>query len=101
MTSPDLPLGRQVDYPSHYDASLLFPIPRRDSRATLGLDADALPLTGHDRWHADELGRLDSRGQPRVATATSLVAAEPPHRAESKARKPYRNSFNGTRFPAP
>jgi len=101
MTSPDLPLGRQVDYPSHYDASLLFPIPRRDSRATLGLDADALPFTGHDRWHAYELGWLDSRGKPMVATATFLVPAESPNLVESKSLKLYLNSFNGTRFPGP
>jgi 7-cyano-7-deazaguanine reductase len=34
MTHSNLPLGRAVDYPHHYDASLLFPIAR-----SLGRDA--------------------------------------------------------------
>ena len=50
-------LGREVAYPSGYDPSLLFPIPRAGARAELGLAAGAaLPFTGHDRWHAYELG---------------------------------------------
>ena len=61
-------LGREVAYPSGYDPSLLFPIPRAGARAELGLAAGAaLPFTGHDRWHAYELGWLDPRGKPQVA----------------------------------
>ena len=61
----DVPLGRSVDYPRHYDAGLLFPIPRAAGRAALGIDAGALPFTGHDRWHAYELSWLDARGSRR------------------------------------
>jgi 7-cyano-7-deazaguanine reductase len=90
-------LGRAVDYPRHYDASLLFPIARNVGRSSLSLDA-ALPFIGHDRWHAYELSWLDVRGKPVVATATFTVPADSPHLVESKSLKLYLNSFNATRF---
>jgi 7-cyano-7-deazaguanine reductase len=94
----DVPLGRSVDYPRHYDAGLLFPIPRAAGRSALGISADALPFAGHDRWHAYELSWLDVRGKPRVATATFTVPADSPQLVESKSLKLYLNSFNATRF---
>ena len=90
-------LGRAVDYPRHYDASLLFPIARSVGRSALSLDA-ALPFIGHDRWHAYELSWLDVRGKPVVETATFTVPADSPHLVESKSLKLYLNSFNATRF---
>src|SRR5688572_4895770 len=90
-------LGRAVDYPHHYDASLLFPIARSVGRSALSLDA-GLPFIGHDRWHAYELSWLDVRGKPEVATATFIVPADSPHLVESKSLKLYLNSFNATRF---
>ena len=90
-------LGRAVDYPRHYDASLLFPIARIVGRSALSLDA-ALPFIGHDRWQAYELSWLDVRGKPVVATATFTVPADSPHLVESKSLKLYLNSFNATRF---
>ncbi|MGQ4660713.1 NADPH-dependent 7-cyano-7-deazaguanine reductase QueF [Lysobacter sp. F6437] len=94
----DLPLGRSVDYPREYDAALLFPIPRALGREEIGLTGDALPFAGHDRWHCYELGWLDGRGKPRVATATLAVPATSPNLVESKSLKLYLNSFNATRF---
>ena len=95
----DLPLGRHVDYPREYDASLLFPIPRAHGRAALGLgDGDELPFTGADRWHAYEVSWLDARGKPVVATLNFSVQADTPRLVESKSLKLYLNSFNGTRF---
>jgi 7-cyano-7-deazaguanine reductase len=90
-----IPLGRSVDYPREYDASLLFPIPRAQGRASLG---DMPAFTGHDRWHAYELSWLDRRGKPHVATATLCVPASSPNLVESKSLKLYLNSFNATRF---
>ena len=90
-------LGRAVDYPRHYDASLLFPIARSVGRSVLSLDA-VPPFIGHDRWHAYELSWLDVRGKPMVATATFTVPADSPHLVESKSLKLYLNSFNATRF---
>jgi 7-cyano-7-deazaguanine reductase len=101
MTTQDLPLGRHVDYPREYDASLLFPIPRALGRGHIGIDGDApagLPFIGVDRWHAYELSWLDHHGRPRIATATLEVPADSPFLVESKSLKLYLNSFNAPRF---
>lgn len=99
MSTPEnSSLGREVAYPSHYDPSLLFPIPRAAGRELLGVVDAALPFVGHDRWHAYELGWLDLRGKPRVATATLQVPCESPHLIESKSLKLYLNSLNAERF---
>ena len=99
MTSHELPLGRPVDYPRHYDPGLLFPIARALGRTALSLPTQgALPFAGHDRWHAYELSWLDARGKPVVATATFTVPADSPNLVESKSLKLYLNSFNATRF---
>jgi 7-cyano-7-deazaguanine reductase len=103
MDPASLPLGRQVDYPRHYDASLLYPIPRALGRREIGVDAVALPFVGlpfigFDRWYGYELSWLDGRGKPVVATLTLEVPATTPHLVESKSLKLYLNSFNATRF---
>jgi 7-cyano-7-deazaguanine reductase len=91
-------LGREVEYPSQYDASLLFPIPRAAARGEIGLQGQALPFIGEDRWHVYELGWLDARGKPCVATATLWVPATSPNLIESKSLKLYLNSLNSARF---
>jgi 7-cyano-7-deazaguanine reductase len=91
-------LGRTVDYPRNYDPSLLFAIARAQGRGDIGIDARALPFIGSDRWHAYELGWLDRRGKPCVATARFELAARTPALVESKSIKLYLNAFNGTRF---
>ena len=91
-------LGRTVDYPREYDASLLFAIPRAQGRAGIGIDAAALPFIGGDRWHAYELSWLDARGKPCVATAQFELPATTPQLVESKSIKLYLNAFNATRF---
>ncbi|GAB3511520.1 NADPH-dependent 7-cyano-7-deazaguanine reductase QueF [Pseudoxanthomonas daejeonensis] len=100
MSTPhDSSLGREVAYPTGYDRTLLFPIPRAGARAELGLAGGAaLPFAGHDRWHAYELGWLDGRGKPRAAAATLQVPASSPNLVESKSLKLYLNSLNGVRF---
>ena len=92
------PLGRDVAYPAGYDPHLLYPIPRALARAQLGLDADALPFIGHDRWQAFELSWLGPRGKPHVATATLQVPANSPNLIESNSLKLYLNSFNASVF---
>ncbi|UHQ20458.1 NADPH-dependent 7-cyano-7-deazaguanine reductase QueF [Lysobacter sp. KIS68-7] len=97
MTSHELPLGRPVDYPRHYDPGLLFPIARTIGRTALALPEGApLPFAGHDRWHAYELSWLDARGKPVVQVATFTVPAASPNLVESKSLKLYLNSFNAT-----
>lgn len=97
-TPDDSALGREVEYPRRYDASLLFPIERAPGRSSIGVRDDALPFAGIDRWHAYELGWLDARGKPNVATATIAVPATSPRLVESKSLKLYLNSFNAERF---
>jgi len=53
--------------------------------------SDPLPFMGYDRWQAYELGWLDGRGKPVVATATITVPATSPHLIESKSLKLYLN----------
>lgn len=91
-------LGREAPYPRHFDASLLYPIPRAAGRAELGMLDATLPFIGLDRWHAYELSWLDARGMPQVATATLEVPADSPNLIESKSLKLYLNSCNATRF---
>ena len=99
MSTPhDSTLGREVAYPSHYDAGLLFPIPRAAGRRELGLTGEVLPFIGHDRWHAYELSWLDARGKPCIGTATLLVPCDSPYLVESKSLKLYLNSLNAERF---
>ena len=97
-TPEDSSLGRDVAYPSTYDAGLLFPIPRAAGRDAIGIAAQALPFIGHDRWHAYELSWLDARGKPCVATATLTVPCNSPNLIESKSLKLYLNSLNAERF---
>ena len=98
MHSDLLPLGRQVDYPREYDAALLFAIARAPGRSEIGIDVQALPFIGIDRWHAYEISWLDPHGKPIVATATFEVPATSPNLVESKSLKLYLNSFNRARF---
>jgi 7-cyano-7-deazaguanine reductase len=93
MTSHDLPLGRRVDYPSAYDAALLFPIARDAS----GPRPD-VPFVGEDIWNAYELGWLDPHGKPRVALAEFRVPADSHNLIESKSLKLYLQGFAQTRF---
>lgn len=98
MTQPHLsPLGQTVAYASRYDAGLLFPIPRAQGRAELGL-GQALPFHGVDIWNAYELSWLDARGKPCVALGEFRVPASSPAIVESKSFKLYLNSFNQERI---
>ncbi|WP_159016939.1 NADPH-dependent 7-cyano-7-deazaguanine reductase QueF [Cognatiluteimonas profundi] len=98
MSTPERSrLGQSVDYPRTYDPGLLFAIARAAGRESLGL-AGALPFTGADRWNAYELGWLDPRGKPCVATATVEVPADSPNLIESKSLKLYLNSLNAAHF---
>lgn len=96
--TPDLsPLGKSSAYVDHYDASLLFPLPRLGKRQEIGVPG-ALPFLGADLWTAYELSWLGPRGKPEVAIAHFTVPCESTHIVESKSFKLYLNSFNNTRF---
>ncbi len=91
------PLGQKTAYISEYDARLLFPIPRRESRKALGL-SDELPFFGCDIWTGYELSWLNSKGKPEVAVAEFSIPFNSPFIIESKSFKLYLNSFNQTKF---
>ena len=91
------PLGKVASYQDHYDAGLLFPLPRLTKREEIGLSG-ALPFMGADFWTAFELSWLNLRGKPQVAIAHITVPCETPNIVESKSFKLYLNSFNNTPF---
>lgn len=98
MNAPhDSLLGRSTPYPSHYDATLLFPIARAPNRAELGI-VGTLPFHGVDIWNAYELSWLDAHGKPVVALAECRVPAQSPNLIESKSLKLYLNSYNQERI---
>ena len=90
-------LGKASSYIDQYDTSLLFPIPRADKRAELGV-TDTPPFFGADMWTLYELSWLNLRGKPQVALAHVTVPCESPYIVESKSFKLYLNSFNNSRF---
>lgn len=91
------PLGQTTTYPSSYDAGLLFPIPRKHSRAELGI-SDPLPFRGYDAWRAYELSWLNNLGKPVVAVGEFLFPVTSENLVESKSLKLYLNSLNQERF---
>ncbi len=90
-------LGKSSAYVDHYDASLLFPIPRQTKREEIGITGQP-PFFGADLWTAYELSWLNARGKPHIALARITVPAESTHIIESKSFKLYLNSFNNTRL---
>ncbi|WP_426701755.1 NADPH-dependent 7-cyano-7-deazaguanine reductase QueF [Rhodanobacter sp. Col0626] len=93
MSTPEhSPLGKDTIYADRYNPSLLFPIPRADKRAEIGV-AEPLPFHGVDIWNAYELSWLDLRGKPQVALAEFHVPAASPNIIESKSFKLYLNGF--------
>lgn len=97
-TLAEAPLGRESAYPQHYDASLLYAIPRAANRGKLCIEEGALPFVGEDEWHAFEVSWLNARGKPVVAVARFRLPAASPNLIESKSWKLYLNGFNQTRF---
>jgi 7-cyano-7-deazaguanine reductase len=93
-------LGKATHYPAHYDASLLFPLPRAPKRAEIGLPG-AVPFMGADFWTAYELSWLNPRGKPQVAIAQVTIPCETPHIVESKSFKLYLNGYNQAVFDSP
>ncbi len=91
------PLGQKTAYISSYDASLLFPIPRAESRKVLGLTT-SLPFYGKDIWTGYELSWLNKKGKPEVAVAEFFIPCDSPFIIESKSFKLYLNSLNQTKF---
>lgn len=97
MNKDELLLGKQVPMVSHYSPELLFSIPRREARESLGL-AEPLPFEGVDIWHAYELSWLDSNDKAQVRVGRFSIPATTPNLVESKSFKLYLNSLNNAVF---
>jgi len=91
------PLGEQSTYPDHYDAELLYAIPRLASRSLLDIDRK-IQLHGFDLWRAYELSWLEAGGKPKAAMAELVFDARAENLVESKSLKLYLNSLNNEVF---
>lgn len=87
-------LGHHTQYPTEYDAQLLFGVPRNENRQHLNKS----PLHGVDIWTGYELSWLNAEGLPQVAIAEFSIPANSPNLIESKSFKLYLNSLNAHRF---
>lgn len=98
----DILLGKETEYKSEYDASLIFPIARSQSREKLVMPEarvqENLPFYGKDVWTAFEVSWLNLKGKPEVAIVEFSVPASSESIVESKSFKLYLNSYNNTRF---
>lgn len=93
----DLPLGRRVDTPKHYDPSVLRGIERRLARQQISI-TEPLPFLGEDVWNCYEFSWLAPSGLPRIGVLTLRVSAESPRIIESKSLKLYLGGFGGSKF---
>ncbi|AUD78322.1 NADPH-dependent 7-cyano-7-deazaguanine reductase QueF [Kangiella profundi] len=96
-SSQEIPLGKQVEYPSQYQPELLFPVARQLKRDEINIQGQ-LPFHGTDIWNAYELSWLNSKGKPQVAIAVFEFDCASTNIIESKSFKLYLNSLNQTRF---
>jgi 7-cyano-7-deazaguanine reductase len=92
------PLGKATSIPEHYSPQVLFPIPRQQARAQLGLGAEALPFRGEDVWRAWEVSWLGPRGVPESRVGRFKLDCTSPNLIESKSLKLYLNSLNQTQY---
>jgi len=89
------PLGRRTGFSDTYTPSLLFSIPRLQTRAALPRD---LVFHGEDIWNGYELTWLDRSGKPVVSGLRLHVPCNSPCIVESKSLKLYLGSIAQTRF---
>ncbi len=94
---PDLPLGKDSDYPTTYTPSLLRSIERAQLRATLRI-GERLPFQGEDTWNCYEFSWLNAKGRPVVGLVKVRVPCNSGAIVESKSLKLYLNSFAQTVF---
>ena len=89
-------LGKDTQYPQHYQPEVLFPIARAPARVNYAHVKGI--QQGTDWWHIFEISWLNAAGIPRVAIGRMHLPASSPHLIESKSLKLYFNSLNFHRF---
>ncbi len=90
-------LGKETVYKNKYDANLLYPIARLNTRQAL-LESGSLPFEGIDVWTAYEVSWLNAQGKPQLRLAEFTFSHNTTNIVESKSFKLYLNSFNQTKF---
>lgn len=88
-------LGKSSVYDSPYNPALLYPLERKENRASLALSAGKqLPFIGEDLWSCYELSWLAPSGKPKAGLAHFRIPCISPRMIESKSFKLYLNSLN-------
>jgi len=99
MSNPESKyLGKKTGIPTHYDPSVLVPIPRIENRKQYGICEKPEIFTGYDVWHAYEFSFLTEKGLPVVGLLKIIYPSSNLFLVESKSLKLYLNSFNMSRF---
>jgi 7-cyano-7-deazaguanine reductase len=94
----DTILGKTASTPEHYDAQLLFRIPRSENREQYGISDTTLPFVGFDVWNCYELSFLTDNGLPVSRVMKLIYSADSRYLVESKSLKLYLNAFNMDSF---
>jgi 7-cyano-7-deazaguanine reductase len=94
----DTILGKTASTPEHYDAQLLFRIPRSENREQYDISEANLPFVGFDVWNCYELSFLTDNGLPVSRVMKLIYPADSRYLVESKSLKLYLNAFNMDSF---
>lgn len=94
----DTILGKTASTPEHYDAQLLFRIPRSENREQYDISEADLPFVGFDVWNCYELSFLTDNGLPVSRVMKLIYPADSRYLVESKSLKLYLNAFNMDSF---
>lgn len=89
-------LGKATEYNQSFSPSILYPIPRKETRAKL--QQDCLNFVGEDVWTCYEMSWLKPSGLPTAAVARFRIPCHSHSIVESKSFKLYLNALNNTRF---
>ena len=94
----DTILGKTASTPEHYDAQLLFRIPRSENREQYDISDTNLPFVGFDVWNCYELSFLTDNGLPVSRVMKLIYPADSRYLVESKSLKLYLNALNMDSF---
>lgn len=91
-------LGKEVQYGTEYDPSLLVAVERIHNRTIYNIQEKDLPFIGYDTWHAYEISFLLDNGMPISLVAKIVYPSNSKSIVESKSLKLYFNSYNMTKL---
>ena len=94
----DVLLGKESLIPEKYDASVLSPISRLDSRIKGGLEDFVKNFEGKDYWTSYETSWLNEQGIPRNKILNISYNSHSKFFIESKSLKLYLYSINNMKF---